>query len=297
MRIGILGGTGFVGHSLCPALVAAGHDVRIFTRHRERHRDFLVLPTAQVIEADVHQPTVLKRELNGLDAVINLAGILHSSRRDSFEKVHVELPAKVVQACRAAGVKRLLHMSALPASETGPSRYLQSRGRGERVALEANGPDLHVTVFRPSVIFGPRDHLTNRFAALLRQVPGLFPLACAGARLQPVYVEDVARAYVMALDRHDTFGHRYDLCGPRVYTMQELVSYLASVLGLRRRILPLGPTASRLQAALLQFAPGKPFTPDNYQSLTVDSICAAGLPDEFGIAPTSLESVVPTYLK
>jgi NADH dehydrogenase len=296
LRITVLGGTGFVGHSLCARLAAAGHEVRVLTRRRERHRNLLVLPAAQVVEADVHQPAELKREFQGQDAVINLVGILNESRRESFELVHAELPAKVAQACRLAGVRRLLHMSALPADPGAPSRYLQTKGRGEQAVHAAHGPDLQVTSFRPSVIFGPRDSFTNRFAGLLRQVPGVFPLACARARLQPVYVEDVVSAFVFALDRHETFGQRYNLCGPQAYTLAEIVAILAKVLGLRRRILPLGDRLSRLQAALLQFAPGKPFTPDNYLSLSVANTCPAPFPPLFGIVPASFEGVVPTYL-
>lgn len=297
LRIAVLGGTGFVGHSLCALLAKAGHEVRVLTRRRERHRDFLVLPTAQVVEADVHSAVELRREFEGMDAVVNLVGILHETRRDSFNRAHVELPARVIQACRSARVPRLLHMSALPASEAGPSRYLLTKGHGERLVLEANGPDLHVTVFRPSVIFGPRDQFTNRFAGLLRQVPWVFPLACARSRIQPVYVEDVARAFSIALGRSDTFGRRYDLCGPQPYSLLELVTYLRDVMGLRRTILPLGPAASRLQAAMLQFAPGKPFTPDNYRSLTVPSVCSGAFPADFGFRPTRLESIVPAYLR
>jgi len=297
-RIVILGGTGFVGHSLCERLVMAGHEVRILTRHRERHRDLLVLPTAQVVEADVHNPAVLKREFQGLDAVVNLVGILNESGRDGkgFERAHAELPAKVVQACRQNGVPRLLHMSALHASPDGPSHYLRSKGRGEQVVQAAESNTLHVTSFRPSVIFGPRDSFTNRFAGLLRQVPFVFPLACPNARLQPVYVEDVVQAFVSALDRQATFGQRYNLCGPQVYSLREIVTWLARQLGLKRRILPLNNVLSMAQAAVLQFAPGKPFTLDNYQSLQVASVCEAGFPVIFGVTPSRLEDVVPTYI-
>lgn len=298
LRIAVLGGTGFVGHSLCERLVMAGHDVRILARHAERHRDLLVLPTAQVVEADVHNPAVLKREFQGQDAVVNLVGILNEPGRDGkgFERVHAELPAKVVQACRQSGVARLLHMSALHASPDGPSHYLRSKGRGEQIVQEAESNTLHVTSFRPSVIFGPRDSFTNRFAGLLRQVPFVFPLACASARLQPVHVEDVVQAFVFALDRHATFGKRYNLCGPQVYSLREIVAYLARQLGLKRHILPLNDTLSYLQAAVLQFAPGKPFTPDNYRSLQVASVCEAPFPAIFGITPGRFDEIVPTYL-
>jgi NADH dehydrogenase len=298
LRIAVLGGTGFVGRSLCERLVIAGHEVRLLTRHAQRHRDLLVLPTAQVIEGDVHNPAVLRREFQGLDAVVNLVGILNEPGRNGkgFERVHAELPAKVVQACRQSGVGRLLHMSALHASPDGSSHYLRSKGRGEQIVHEAESYALHVTSFRPSVIFGPHDRFTNRFAGLLRQVPCVFPLACASARLQPVYVEDVTQAFVLALDRHATFGQRYNLCGPQVYSLQEIVLYLTRLLGLKRRILPLNETFSRLQAAVLQFAPGKPFTPDNYRSLQVASVCEAPFPAIFDLTPGRFDEIVPTYL-
>jgi len=295
LRIAVLGGTGFVGHSLCARLAAAGHELRILTRHRNRHRDFLVLPTAQVVEADVHNPAVLKRELAGCDAVVNLVGILNESGRETFVRAHAELPAKVVQACREAGVPRLLHMSALHASADAPSLYLRSKAEGERAVMAAAGT-LRVTCFRPSVIFGRGDSFTNRFAALLRQVPVAFPLACPEARLQPVHVEDVTQAFAVALERHETFGQRYNLCGPRAYSLRELVTLIAKISGQRRRIVPLSPALSRLQAALLQFAPGKPFTPDNFRSLQVPSTCTEPFPALFGIDPAKLEDVLPTFL-
>lgn len=298
MRIAVLGGTGFVGHSLCQRLVMAGHQVRVLTRHRERHRDFLVLPTAQVIEADVHEPAALRQAFQGLDAVINLVGILNESGRNGkgFERAHVELAAKVVQACRQNGVKRLLHMSALNAAPDGPSHYLRSKGRGEQIVHEAGSSTLHVTSFRPSVIFGPRDSFTNHFAGLLRQVPFVFPLACANAHLQPVYVEDVVGAFVSALDRQASFGQHYNLCGPKAYSLQEIVTWLARQLDLKRRILPLNDVFSYTQAAILQFVPGKPFTLDNYRSLQVASVCKEGFPAIFGIIPSQIENVVPAYI-
>jgi len=297
-RIAVLGGTGFVGRSLCEHLVLAGHEVCILTRHRERHRDQLVLPTAQVIEVDVHDPAVLRRELQGQDVVVNLVGILNEPGWDGkgFERAHVELAAKVVQACRQNGVARLLHMSALHASPDGPSHYLRSKGRGEQIVHAAESNTLHVTSFRPSVIFGACDSFTNRFAGLLRQVPLVFPLACPGALLQPVYVEDVVRAFVLALDRQATFGQRYNLCGPQVYSLRDIVTWLARQLGLKRQVLPLNNVLSFVQAAVLQFAPGKPFTLDNYRSLQVSSVCESSFPAIFATTPSRFEDVVPTYI-
>ena len=297
-RICILGGAGFVGRHLSARLVAAGHRVTLITRHRERHRDLLVLPTVRLVEGDIHNLTVLRRQFQGQDAVINLVGILNERGHDGkgFTHAHVELASKVVQACRYSGVTRLLHMSALHAAPTAPSHYLRTKGRGEQLVLEAGDHFLPVTVFRPSVIFGAEDSFTNRFAGLLRSVPLVFPLACAQARFQPVYVDDVAQAFVAALDSHAAYGQVYDLCGPRVYTLREIVAYVAHVLGLRRHIIGLDRRLSWLQAALLEYFPGKPFSLDNFQSLQVDSVCNAGFPPIFGIKPRFMEDIVPIYL-
>lgn len=297
-RICILGGAGFVGRHLSARLVAAGHEVTLITRQRERHRDLLVLPTVRLVEGDIHNLTVLRRQFEGQDAVINLVGILNEHGHDGqgFTRVHVELVSKVVQACRDTGVKRLLHMSALHAAADAPSHYLRTKGMGEQLVLEASNYFLPVTVFRPSVIFGPEDSFINRFAGLLRSVPLVFPLACAQARFQPVYVGDVAQAFVAALDSHVTHGQAYDLCGPRVYTLRAIVAYVARVLGLQRRIIGLDRRLSWLQAALLEYFPGKPFSLDNFRSLQLDSVCNGEFPPIFGIKPSFMEDIVPTYL-
>lgn len=297
-RIGMLGGTGFVGRRLIARLAEAGHDIVVLTRRRERHRDLLVLPTARLVQGDVHDAEFLRQQLAGRDTVINLVGILNEPGRSGqgFARAHVQLPATIVAACRQAGVTRLLHMSALHAAPKAPSHYLRTKAKGEDAVHRAGGPELHVTSFRPSVIFGPGDGFLNRFATLLRFMPGVFPLACPGARFQPVYVEDVVQAFVKSLDNHKTFGNRHDLCGPKVYTLREIVEYVAQLTGKRVRVVGLSDSLSYLQAAVLEFAPGKPFSLDNYRSLQIDSVCEKGFPEVFGIAPTSLEEIAPGYL-
>ena len=297
-KICLLGGTGFVGKRLAARLSEAGHDVVIFTRHRERQRDLLVLPTVRLVQGDVHDPEFLRKQFEGRDTVINLVGILNEKGRDGrgFARVHEELPSMIAEACRQTGVTRLLHMSALHASPAAPSRYLRTKALGEDAVHRAGSPDFHVTSFRPSVIFGPGDSFLNRFAGLLRLTPGMFPLACPQARFQPVYVEDVVRAFVESLDNHKTFGQRYDLCGPKVYTLREIVEYVARLVGKRVCIVGLNDALSYLQAATLEFMPGKPFSLDNYRSLKVDSVCDKDFPEVFGITPSSLEQIAPTYL-
>lgn len=305
LKICILGGTGFVGRNIVARLTELGHQTWIVSRRRSRHRDLLVLPTVQVVEGDVHNSVFLHRQFEGMDAVINLVGILNETGRSGrgFAKVHAELPVKIVEACRLAGVRRLLHMSALNASLAGPSHYLRTKAMGEEAAQRAASEEFRVTSFRPSVIFGPSDSFTNRFAQLLNLSPGVFPLACPDARFQPVYVEDVARAFVGALENHQTFGQRYDLCGLKVYTLQEIVSYIAGLIGRRTRIIRLNDMLAMLQAAVLEYFPGKPFSLDNYRSLQVDSVCSGTdekrkkvWRDVFAINPAHLEQIAPGYL-
>ncbi|MGE0080035.1 MAG: complex I NDUFA9 subunit family protein [Thiohalomonadaceae bacterium] len=296
-NICILGGTGFVGRHLAARLANDGHRLKVLTRHRERHRDLLVLPRLILVEADVHDPRVLAAELQGCEVAINLVGILNERGRDGrgFYHVHAELPRKLVQACRESGVKRLLHMSALGTDAAyGRSHYQRTKGEGENIVHAAH--DLQVTSFRPSIIFGPEDAFFNRFARLLKLSPYWFPLACPRARMQPVYVGDVAEAFARSIDRQSTVGKRLELCGPKVYSLEELVEFIAGTLRLRRRIVALGEGLSRLHAKLLDYAPGKPFSWDNYLTLQTDNICHNGFPEELGITPAAVEDIVPRYL-
>lgn len=297
-KICVLGGTGFVGRHLCCELSRRKISLRVLTRRRERRRDLIVIPDLELVETDVHSVADLSVQMKGCDAVINLIGILNERSRqgEDFAGVHGELPDKVAEACRYNRIARLLHMSALNASADAPSRYLKYKAEGENAAHRWAEQGLHVTSFRPSVLFGHDDDFFNRFATLLSISPFVFPLACPEARMAPVYVEDVARAFADSLERKDTYGRRYDLCGPRQYTLRELVQYTAKTMGLKTRVLPLGDTLSRLQARILEWVPGKPFSRDNYLSLQVDSVCEANGFSEFGINPTSLECIVPTYI-
>ena len=297
-RIAILGGSGFVGRHLVAALTRTGYAARVFTRRRSRSRSLLVIPTCEVVEADVHDASSLVANLAGCDAVVNLAGILneHSGAGDRFQDVHAELPGKLVDACRQHGIVRMLHMSALGVAEDAPSAYLRTKFRGEQAAHAAEADGIAVTSFRPSIIFGPGDSFFNRFAGLLALSPFVFPLACPQARFAPVYIEDVVRAFTTALDDDSTAGQRYELGGPRVYTLRELVAYTAAITGRRRLILGLGDGLSRLQGRVFERLPGKPFSTDNYLSTKVDSVCSPGDFEKLGIVPRSVESVVPGYL-
>ena len=293
----LIGGTGFLGSHLAYRLGSQGISLTLPTRRRERARHLLPLPTATVIEADVSDPATLARLMTGQDAVINLVGILAGGTGKpygrGFSSAHVELPRKIIAAMQAAGVKRLLHVSALRAAADAPSGYLRSKAAGEEVVLGANGID--ATIFRPSVIFGEGDGFLNLFARLLRIAP-LMPLACPDARFQPVWVEDVAASMAMSLSKPESIGQTYDLGGPRQYTLRQLVEYVGSVTGHRRPVLGLPDALAYLQAWAMEFVPGAPMSRDSYHSMQIPSLCEADSSMPFGIAPTALEAVAVSTL-
>jgi NADH dehydrogenase len=298
----LLGGTGFIGREIVARLARAGHAVKVLTRDPTGHPDLRVLPSVRIVRADVHDPATLAREFAGCDVVINLVGILNERRPGhgdrEFRRIHTELPMKVVQACKAAGVRRYLHMSGLKAnSGRGPSHYLKTKGAAEdyiRRECATGRPDF--VIFQPSVVFGPHDEFFNKFASVLRLAPGVLPLACADSKFAPVYVGDVADAFVGCLERRDVAGHTYQLYGPDVVTLAEIVRMTAHATGRHRWVLPLPSVVARLQAAIMDFVPGKPFSTDNYLSATVDSVGDRDGLADLGIVRTPMRAVVPQYL-
>lgn len=295
-KICILGGTGFVGRHICSRLADRPVRLRVLTRHRERNRDLMVVPNLELVECSLHDPQALATHFAGCDTVINLVGVLNENRRGEFQRTHVDLPRTILEVCREIGVQRLLHMSALGAATDAPSAYQRSKAEGERLVLAANAPHFGVTSFRPSVIFGPGDSFFSRFAKLLRTAPLAFPLPTPDARFSPVYVNDVADAFIRALEERETFGRHYELCGPQTYTLRQLVEYTSRVSRHGRLIIGLPDSLSRLQGKLLQLMPGKPYSYDNYLSSTVDNVCSSNGLQELGLTPTPLEVVVPGYL-
>jgi uncharacterized protein YbjT (DUF2867 family) len=296
MNICVLGGTGFVGTELVSRLAGNGHWVRIPTRSATHGQHLRVLSTVELVTANVHDPRTLAQLLAGMDAVVNLVGILNEGGRATFQSVHTDLAAKLIAAARGAKVRRLLQMSAAGADrERGPSRYLRSKGEAEAL-IRAAAAHLDFTIFRPSVIFGPRDSLTNRFATLLGMSDGFLPLARSRARFAPVYVGDVADAFVRTLDQRDSFGDTYELCGPEILTLEQLVRMTAATAKLPCRILRLPDAFGRLQAVVLGLLPGKPFSLDNFRSLTVDSVCTQNGLARLGISPHYMMAELPFYL-
>jgi NADH dehydrogenase len=294
MRIVLLGATGFVGHHLLPKLAGAGHDCLALSRYPMACRELSLIPRVRLQQTDVYDAERLAEAFQGADAVVNMVGILNESGRNGkgFHKAHVELTERVIDACRTAGVGRLVQISALNAGK-GKSHYLISKGEAEERIRAAT--DIASTILQPSVIFGEGDSFFNRFAGLMKVAP-VMPLACPDSRMQPVWVGDVAAAVAAVLPDPETAGKTLVLVGPRDYSLRELVEFTAHAAGLKRRIIGLPDGLSRLQGAVMDFVPGKPFSSDNYLSLQTDNTSSHNDLPGLGIKPRSIESVVPGYL-
>jgi NADH dehydrogenase len=297
LSVCILGGTGFIGTRLVARLLNDGHRVTVLTRNREQHRDLRVLPGLVLENCDVYDAAALAERFRGQEVVVNLIGILNERGfgGSGFRRTHTELTRGALQAARSAGVARLLQMSSLGAAVDAPSYYLRSKGEAERLIQNDSG-QVDWTIFKPSVIFGPGDSFLNRFAALLGALPWIFPLAKPNARLQPVFVDDVVEAFVRCLHGGATSRQTYELGGPQRYTLREIVAFVAKITGRRRLIIGLPDGISRLQALVMDFVPGKPFSSDNYRSLTVDSVCRDDGFARLGIKPQSMNGAARLYL-
>lgn len=302
LNVVVIGGSGFIGSHLVAQLAEAGARVLVPSRRYESAKHLIFLPRVEVRQADVYDDAALAGLLRGADAVVNLVGLLHSRPGTpygpDFARAHVELPRRVAGAAVAAGVPRYLHMSALGAGAAGPSMYARSKWDGE-LAAQAR-PPLAATIFRPSVVFGPGDNFLNMFAKMQRLLP-VVPLAGADVRFEPVYVGDVARAFVAALRQPRSRGQVYELGGPQVYTLAQLVRLAGRYGGHPRPVVKLPDGLARLQARLFECLPGTPLmSRDNLDSMKVDNVIAptttALTLADLGIRPTALEVAAPHYL-
>jgi NADH dehydrogenase len=298
-NICVLGGSGFVGSALVTKLDAAGYAVTVLTRRRDSAKHLILLPNVNVVECNIFDHSALTAALTGADAVINLLGILHQSKRLSFEHMHHELPASLAKICIDLGIKRLLHMSSLCADKNAPSLYLQSKAAGEAaliaIAGKASRAKLNVTIFRPSIIFGRDDKFINLFATLIKVMPVIL-LAKPAAKFQPIWVEDVASCFVNSLDNIACYGKTYELAGPKVYSFRELVQKVMDTLQKPRPIIGLSDRLSYIQAMMMELLPVKLMSRDNVRSMAVDSISKKPLPAVLGVVATPLEAVIAEYL-
>lgn len=293
-RVCIIGGSGFIGGYLAERLAEAGLEITLATRNYEQHKEkLIVLPKTELVEVNVHDQSSLNALLHDHDAVISMVGILHGNRT-AFEHAHVALPEKIIQGCRHNGIRRLIHISALGANPNGPSHYQQTKGLAEQ-RIEASGLDW--TVLRPSVVFGRGDSFLTLFSRLAGTLPVL-PLAGAETRFQPVWADDVARAMAACLGNDATIHQKLELTGPKVYTLRELVRYVAGLSGHQPLIVGLPAGLAMLQAGMMELLPGQPLmSRDNVRSLSVDNVGSSPFPSELlGFSPTALEAIAPLYL-
>lgn len=302
MNVLVIGGTGFIGREIVGKLVQAGHRVNVPTRRYVHGRPLMVYPTVTLFEADIHDDAQLDDLVKGCDVVVNLVGVLHSRPGNpygsDFDRAHVQLPGRIAKACVRHGAKQLIHVSALGASEQGPSGYARSKAAGEQAVRQAlAGSQTTFTIFRPSVVFGRDDQFMNMFAKLARFFPVL-PLAGASAKLQPIFVGDVAQAVVRVIGLSLAAGKTYDLAGPRAYTLGELVRLASVWSGHPRHVVNMPMSIGRMQATLFEMLPGQPImSRDNLDSLKVDNVSDRPMDPDLNLVPTPLESVAPSYLR
>ncbi|MHB1249064.1 MAG: complex I NDUFA9 subunit family protein [Polaromonas sp.] len=297
-KILILGGTGFIGRHVCEKLNQLPCRVTVATRRQNNAKHLQILPLVDVIEINAHDSGSLTPLLAGHDAVVNLIGILHGTEAE-FEKAHVQLPLELARAGEASGLRRIVHVSALGAALDSASMYQRSKARGEAVLLSAG---LDLTVLRPSVIFGAEDKFLNTFARL-QKLFWVIPLAGSQARFQPVWVEDVASAVVKCLQDRATIGQVYEACGPELFTLRQLVELAGRYAGVNdgkgRPVIGLPDALARLQARLMELAPGEPLlSQDNLDAMKTDNVASGKLPglQALGIRPAALGAIAPTYL-
>ena len=293
MKICILGGTGFVGRNLINTLSKENHTITVITRDFDKNKDLAIYPNLKLIQEDVYNEKRMLEVSKSHDVLINLIGILNEKgfRGKGFYLAHSKIARIILNVCKQNRIKRILHMSALNADPGGSSHYLRTKGEAESFLHTYGERFADVTSFRPSVIFGTEDSFINRFSDLLKFIPFVFPLACAQTRFAPVYVGDLVNFMKDSIDDVSSFNKKIDICGPKIYTLEEIVKIVIDVKGYSTRVIPLNNALSKFQAVMMEFLPGKPFSIDNFNSCLVDSISESGLKFK-----TELESVIKQYL-
>jgi NADH dehydrogenase len=290
-RLAILGGTGFIGSHLLATLAPGGCKVTVLSRNREMDRSINVLPNVRTVNADVYARAALEKHLAGHDAVINLVGILNETGGASFTHAHVDLTATAIAACRQVGIRRFHQMSSLNAGERA-SKYLKTRGEAD---AQVRNSGLDWTIYRPSVVYGAGDGLVFRFLKLLKMTPVL-PLAQPHAKFAPVWVGDVANAIARCLADRSSIGKVFELYGPDTLELVEIVRAIRDSAGLKRVVLPLPSVLGHAQALLAELVPGKPFSRDNFNSLSLDSVGDQEGLARLGITARRFRAMLPDLL-
>ena len=267
--IAIFGASGFLGSSIVLALNQSNCRLKLFSRNKEKIKYWTVNPDIQIFDFDLDNLTQVKKDLKNTDAVINLLGILHQSKKDSFDKIHHLWPTRLANTMKDLGIKRLMHLSALGTSFKAPSLYLKSKAHGETALLKHK--DLNLTILRPSIIFGARDNFINMFKALVKWLP-VIVLLSPQSKFQPIYIEDVSKALIKSLWDKKTYGKVYELGGPDVYSLKEIIKLIINSEKLHRLIIPLNKPLSYMFALSMEMFPIKILTRDNWRSMQVDNV-------------------------
>ena len=293
MNITFLGGTGFVGSNLVNQLSNTENNITILTRSREKNKNMLVYPKVKLVETDVHNAEELIKHTKNSDVLINLIGILNEKGHSGkgFKKAHSDFARIVLNVCKTNGIKRILHLSALNADQKGSSHYLRTKGEAESYLMTYGRRFANITIFKPSVIFGKNDSFILRFSNLLDFTPLLFPLACHDAKFAPIYVEELSKFIIGTINDTKSFNKEYNLCGPKIYTLKEILELIIKVKERNIKVIPLSRKISKMQASIMEFIPGKPFSLDNYNSCKIDSFCES----DFDFY-SDLETIIPSYI-
>ena len=299
LSVGIQGGTGFIGSVLANALVKRGHEIKISTRNINHGRHLWVLPNTRVSEIDLNKQEEIDSLFKGCDVLINLIGILNEKKDDGkgFTYAHTELTSRAVRTCKTNQIKHFIQISSLGADIHSTSNYQKTKGSAENVILSELSSKLKASIIRPSVVFGPNDKFINKFATLIKVFNGLIPLACPQSLLQPIFVNDLVDAIIAIIEDPQHKEPIYEVGGPEIKPLIDIVRYICEVLDVKDRVIPLNSVFSSIQAGLLEFVPGKPLSRDNLRSLRNNSICSElpGLQD-LGIKATAMNEIIPSYL-
>ena len=300
--ITVFGGSGFVGRSVVRALAQRGYRIRVAVRRPDlAHHLQPIGGVGQIhaVQANLRYPNSIKAALEGADAAINLVGILHESGRQTFEGVHVFGAQAIAKAAADLGITKLVHMSALGADADSSSEYSRTKAEG---AVRVREAVVSATILEPSVLFGPEDNFFNKFANLARFMP-IFPLIGGGhTKFQPLFVGDLAKAVVACLENNDTAGKTYELGGPEILSLREIMEFIFTTIDRKRIMVPLPFAIARFEALFLQWLPNPILTPDQVELLKQDSIVSAGAElqkrnlEGLGIKPHAIEAIVPPYL-
>ncbi len=293
MNISILGGTGFLGLSVINALSKTNYKINIITRNKEKNKKILVYPNTKLIQADIHNNVELIESTKNSDVLINLVGILNEKGHTGkgFKKAHSDLARIIINACKENNIKRILQVSALNADPKGPSHYLRTKGNAENYLMINGKRFSNVTVFKPSVLFGKGDSFILKFSSLLNYMPYIFPLACHSAKFAPIFVDELSDFIISKILDSKSFNKKYNLCGPKIYSLRKILELIIQAKKRKIKILPLPKEISKLQAYVMEFFPGKPFSLDNFNSCQIDSVCISDYNFYY-----DLETMIPTYI-